>query len=99
MKFSFHPEASQELINAVEYYEGCEPGLGLDFAEEVYAAISRIIAYPKAWSSLSKNTRRCLVNRFPYGVVFQKKGEMIRIIAVANLNRKPGYWKKRENIP
>jgi hypothetical protein len=95
MIFSFHPRAEQELDKAVRYYEECCAGLGLEFAEEVYAAIARIIAYPKAWTRMSKQTRRCLVNRFPFGIVFQVKNSELRIIAVANLNRKPGYWKRR----
>jgi len=95
MKFDFHPDADEELDEAVRYYEGCQPGLGLEFAEEVQAAIGRIIQYPKAWSRLSANTRRCLVNRFPYGVIYQLKSEAIRVIAVAHLHRRPGYWKDR----
>ena len=95
MRFHFHPEAEKEFDEAVGYYENCRPGLGLEFAEEVYATAARISEYPNAWSPMSKNTRRCLVNRFPYGVIFQIKSGMLRIIAVANLHRRPGYWKDR----
>lgn len=95
MKFYFHPEAEAEFDISVKYYEQCQPGLGLEFAEEVYATIGRIIQYPAAWSALSKNSRRCLVNRFPYGVIYQIKSRTLRIIAVAHLNRRPGYWKER----
>ena len=95
MRFYFHPEADEEFDQAVEYYEECQPGLGLDSAEEVYAAIARIAEYPDAWSPVSKNTRRCLVSRFPYGVIFHVRSGMLRIIAVANLHRRPGYWQER----
>lgn len=95
MRYSFHPRADDEFEGAVRYYEGCQPGLGLEFAEEVYAAIGRIAEYPDAWSAMSQNTRRCLMNRFPYGVVFQVKSGMLRIIAVANLHRRPDYWRRR----
>ena len=96
MKFSFHPRAKEELYRAIDYYEQCQPGLGIEFAEEVYATILRVIQYPDAWSALSKNSRRCLVNRFPYGVIYQTKGSRsLRIIALAHLNRRPGYWKER----
>jgi plasmid stabilization system protein ParE len=95
MKFSFHPDAKEELDGAVEYYEQCQTGLGLEFAEEVYAAIARIIQYPDAWSSLSRNSRRCLINRFPYGIIYQIKSRTLRIVAVAHLSRRPGYWKER----
>ena len=95
MRFYFHPEAEAELDKAVEYYEQRQQGLGLEFVEEVYATITRIIQYPNAWSALSKNSRRCLVSRFPYGVIYQIKSHTLRIIAVAHLNRSPSYWKER----
>ena len=80
---------------AVRNYEECKRGLGMEFAEEVYAAIARIIEYPKAWTALSANTRRCLIGRFPYGIVFNIKAGTVRIIAVANLHKRPNYWKGR----
>ena len=95
MRFYFHPDADAEFDKAVEYYEQCQPGLGLEFAEEVYAAIARVIEYPDAWSAMSKNTRRCLINRFPFGLIYQVKTNVLRIIAVDNLHRRPGYWKER----
>ena len=95
MRFYFHPGARAEFDEAVTYYEECQGGLGLDFAEEVYATIARVLEYPDAWTPLSTNTRRCLVNRFPYGVIFQVKSGVLRIIAVANLHRRPNYWKDR----
>ncbi len=66
MTFGFHPEAEIEFIAAVDYYEESQPGLGLDFAREVYAAIKRIIDYPDAWSKATHHTRRCLVNRYHF---------------------------------
>jgi len=95
MNFFFHPKAEQEFDEAVRYYEDCQAGLGIEFAEEVYATIARISQFPDAWSPVSKNTRRCLISRFPYGVIFQIKSGILRIIAVANLHRRPMYWKDR----
>jgi len=96
MKFYFHKEADEELDRAVEYYEQFQQGLGLEFAEEVYATIQRIIRYPEAWSKISRNARRCLMNRFPYGIIYQVKLNAIRIIAVTHLQQRPGYWKERD---
>ena len=95
MRFLFHPQAEMELDDAVDYYESCEPGLGLAFAEEVYSTIRRIMAYPGASHPITGKTRRCLVSRFPYGIIFQVSGDVVRIIAVASLHRRPGYWKER----
>lgn len=96
MRFSFHEEAEAELDQTVGYYEDCLPELGLDFAGEIYAAIDRITQFPKAWSLISRRTRRCLVNRFPFGVIYQVKSNHVRILAVADLRRRPGYWRGRK---
>jgi plasmid stabilization system protein ParE len=96
MRFYFHEEAETELDKAVEYYEDCRRGLGLEFAKEVYATIARITQFPEAGSPMSKNTRRCLVNRFPYGIIYRVKSDHIQVIAVADLRRRPGYWRSRE---
>ena len=38
MNFSFPPEAEKEFNEAINYYEDIRPGLGYDFALEVYSA-------------------------------------------------------------
>jgi hypothetical protein len=95
MKYSFHLEAKEELFGAINYFEECRSGLGLEFSKEVFATIQRIIHFPTAWSKFSENTRRCLTNRFPYGVIYQVIEEEVIIIAIMQLNREPNYWKKR----
>ena len=95
MKYTFHPEAQYELNQAVYFYEDQQSMLGLEFLEEVYSTIQRIIEFPKAFSKQSKNTRKCLTNRFPFAVIYQDKKEEIFIAAIAHLARKPGYWKER----
>lgn len=96
MNYHFHPDAEAELNDTVDHYEGCQEGLGLEFAEEVHSTIRSICRFPYAWAPLSKNTRRCLMKRFPYGIVFQIKGDEIIIVAVMHLSRKLGYWIKRQ---
>jgi len=95
MNFFFHPEAKRELMDAVKYYNECGSGLGYIFMEEVNTTINRIIQFPKSWSELSKNTRRCLTRRFPYCIIYQEIDAGILIIAVMHLKREPGYWKNR----
>lgn len=73
LKFTFHPEARNELSQAVDFYETQQKKLGLEFLDEVYSTIRRIIEYPIAFPELSTNTRKCLTNRFPFGVIYQIK--------------------------
>jgi hypothetical protein len=97
MNFSFHPAARAELIESVAYYQQVRQGLGLEFSREIIRTINRVIMNPFAWSSLSENTRRCLVTRFPFGVIYRVFENKILIVAVTQLNRRPGYWEERVN--
>ena len=95
MRFIFHPDAEIEFEQIVTYYESKQDGLGLELADEVLATIARILDFPQVGSLFSKNTRRCVANRFPYGIIYQIHGDTVRIIAVAHLRRRPGYLGKR----
>lgn len=95
MKYVFHPEAQAEFLAAIEYYEGSEPGLGYDFSIEVHSTIGNILSFPKAWPILEDDIRRCLIRRFPYGIVYSQDGDVIFILAVMHLHRDPDYWKDR----
>jgi len=95
MNYSFHPEAEEEFLKAINYYEGQRESLGLDFAAEVYAAITRAAAHPKAWPAVEGEVRRCLTTRFPYGVLYSQEPNGIFVLAVMHLHRDPDYWKYR----
>jgi plasmid stabilization system protein ParE len=95
MKYEFHSEAETEFFDAIDYYEDCEKGLGYDFAVEVYSAIEKILNFPNAWTILEDEIRRCLIRRFPYGLLYAIDGDRIFILAVMHLHRDPEYWKNR----
>ena len=95
MDFKFHPEAEKELNQAIDYYEETKSHLGLEFASEIYATIHRIIEFPTAWQVMTSKTRRCLTNRFPFGVIYYIKEDCLIIVSIMHLNRKPNYWLNR----
>jgi toxin ParE1/3/4 len=95
VKFVFHPEAVAELFDAIEYYENAEAGLGQDFSLEILSTIQNITNYPLAWPVLIDDVRRCLTNRFPFGVIYDIDGDQVRVLAVMHLRREPHYWGNR----
>ena len=38
MKYAFYPEAENEFLHAIEYYEECKKGPDYEFSQEVYLA-------------------------------------------------------------
>ena len=93
--FGFLEPARIEFEEAINFYNQQRSNLGDDFATEVLNTINRILNHPEAWTKLSRRTRRCQTNRFPYGVIYQIRGDRILVIAVAHLRRKPMYWRDR----
>ncbi|MBI3767490.1 MAG: type II toxin-antitoxin system RelE/ParE family toxin [Deltaproteobacteria bacterium] len=89
--------ASEELIDAVRWYETRGPGLGGEFFDAVAEMLTLIEARPEIGSPSRRDpqTRRVLVPRFPYQVVYRLTPTEIVIVAVAHLKRRPNYWKSR----
>jgi toxin ParE2 len=92
MNVRFLHVAKTELDDAVEYYNRERPGLGYEFVWEVFFAIDRIRQFPRAWQAFQEDTRRCLIRRFPYGVVYLREEDVIVVLAIAHLHRDPDYW-------
>ncbi|MEH1859127.1 MAG: type II toxin-antitoxin system RelE/ParE family toxin [Nostoc sp.] len=95
MAYDFHPDAKQELDNAVAYYDNISREMGDAFVTEVERALNRIEQFPQAWTQLSKNTRRCRIASFPYGIIYAITEQQILIVAVMHLQRQPNYWTNR----
>ena len=95
MTLDFHPEAEAEFIESVASYERAEPTLGEEFSLEVRAAMRNILSYPNAWPVLEGSVRRCLVNRFPYGILYSVEPDRVFVLAMMHLHRRPGYWRDR----
>ena len=70
MKARLLNTAQAELKQAVIWYNMECPGLGYEFADEVDRSIERIKLNPEAWQTVSQQTRRCIMRRFPYGIVY-----------------------------
>jgi plasmid stabilization system protein ParE len=95
MKVSFVEIAALELDDAYRHYENEQTNLGRRFCDEVARAINRIVDHPMAYQAFSTQTRRCLIAKFPYGIVYEysQSGNEILIVAIGHLHRGPrtGY--------
>ena len=91
----YHPAAQQELIDAACYYESCRPGLGERFRREVERIEQRLLGASDPGVNYHHHTVISRLRRFPYGVVFLRQNDALLVLAVAHLDRRPGYWMHR----
>lgn len=98
MKVTFLKLAEAELDDAFEYYESVQNGLGFRFLAEVELSQTRVTSFPISYEKIGEYSRRCLVQKFPYGLIYQyfEDEAEILIVAVAHLHRIPDYWSERE---
>ena len=95
MKIDFLTIAQKELADAVDWYNEQSDGLGNEFLDELDRAIRRAVAYPQSCTEIESGLRRCLIARFPYGLIYSLEEERIIVVAVAHLHRHPRYWAER----
>ena len=77
------------------HYERVREGLGQEFEAGVDAAVQRVKASPQMFRKAWLHYRRCLVERFPYAVIYEDLDEGVHIVAISNLHRHPDHWKSR----
>ncbi|MEK6681494.1 MAG: type II toxin-antitoxin system RelE/ParE family toxin [Nitrospirota bacterium] len=93
------PEAEEDLKEAFSWYEDNRTGLGYDFLLHVDAGINFIKRHPETHPIEYKGTRKHLISRFPYKIIYLVKGEKLIVLAVLHGKRSPELMKKRiDNI-
>jgi toxin ParE1/3/4 len=90
-----HPEAVLEARAAREWYESKSPEAAAAFMAELDMGIDSIRAVPELYPPYLYGTRRYLMRRFPYLIVYRTTSTVVQIAAVAHGRRRPGYWKTR----
>ncbi|MGB6973629.1 MAG: type II toxin-antitoxin system RelE/ParE family toxin [Terracidiphilus sp.] len=92
---SIHPQAEAEAAEAFDWYWAQSPSAALRLNVEL---ASKLRSLPHS-SNLSLpyvyGTRRVLLHRFPYFIVFRELLHETQIIAIAHAKRRPGYWTAR----
>ena len=95
MRIEILSAAEDEFVDAISYYNEQSEGFGYEFAVEIKQTFARILQFPDACFPLSARTRRCRTKRFPYGVIYQVRIDIILIVAIMHMRRHPDSWKNR----
>lgn len=92
----FHPLAADEAQAAERWYRERNEIASGRFQRELDRAIELISERPEAGFPYLSKTRRILLRRFPFFVVYRiRSDDNVQIVAVAHARRRPGYWRER----
>lgn len=90
-----HELALREANLATVWYAERNPTVARTFRDELLAGFSNAAAFPLRYPTYLHGTRRILLRKFPYFVVFFDWQDEVYVVAVAHAKRRPGYWKGR----
>lgn len=89
------PEAERDLEEAFWWYERQRTGLGLEFLLAFDAAVEGMRRLPEVHELVAHRTRKALLRRFPYLLLYTVEAERVLITAVFHGRRDPRVWSDR----
>ncbi len=98
MSAQFRPEARLDALEAKAWYEAQSPGLGLEFARALDAAIASALRMPLTFREIEAGCRRVLLRRFPYSVIYRPEASGILVFAVFHNRQEPSTWLNRVEV-
>jgi plasmid stabilization system protein ParE len=94
-KIVITPTAQKDIQTGKNWYETKQNLLGNEFIDAIESAIKKIQSNPRLFSLIYKGIRRAMVKRFPFGIYYFLKDDIINIFAVIHFSRNPKIWKQR----
>ena len=90
-KLIISEETELDIEDAFEWYRIRNPQLGSEFVRAIDTAISRIGNNPFAYPKIQRQSRRILLHRFPYSLLYtiNEEENLISIIGCFHSKRDP----------
>ena len=89
------PDAVQDLREAEAWYWQRSQRAADGFLVEVGRGFALIREAPDRWPVYRASTRRFVLERYPFTIVYRVEDDTVYVIAVAHAKRRPGYWRRR----
>ena len=98
-RLKFSGRAVREVGEAYEWYEAQSEGLGSEFELAFELQLKRLEQVPLLYTEVLPGVRRTLLPRFPYGVFFVVRKDLVHILAVIHTARNPKRWPAKRATP
>ena len=89
------PVALADMEQAADWYGERAASLRLSFLADLERRIDQILEFPEAAPIYRGTMRRILFAKFPHGIFYVIRGDIIKILAVLHLKQRPDALKRR----
>lgn len=93
-RLKFSARALREIGEAQTWYELQNPGLGDEFVAALELQLKRLEQAPLLYAEAIPDVRRALLPRFPYGLFYTVRSDLIHVLAVLHDVRSTKLWPK-----
>jgi plasmid stabilization system protein ParE len=95
MQLIFTPAARSEIIEAQDWYETQQAGLGVRFRANLDIVVNRLTENPHQFPVLFQDVHRARLRTFPYSLFFRLETDRLVVIACFHGSRDPQRWQQR----
>ena len=93
-RLKFSSRVLREIGEAQEWYELQSPGLGEEFIAAMELQLKRLEQAPLLYAEVIPSVRRAFLPRFPYGLFYAVRANLVHVLAVLHDARNPKHWPK-----
>ncbi len=93
-RLKFSARALREIGEARTWYETQSSGLGEEFVAAIALQLKRLEQAPLLYAEVIPKVHRALLPRFPYGLFYVVRQDLIYVLAVLHDARNPSQWPK-----
>lgn len=94
-RLKFSTRALRKTGETQEWYASQSPGLGEEFIAEMELQLKRLEQAPLLYAEVISHIRRTLLPRFPYGLFYAVRGDLVHVLVVLHDARNPSRWPKQ----
>lgn len=93
-KISIDPDARIDIIEAIDWYNDKQQGLGFRFYKQTKTALNNIQKNPLGYAIRYKTIHTAIINKSPYLIhyVVDQDLRIIKVLAIICMYRNPETW-------
>lgn len=92
MQLNLTEEAKKDYQEAKKWYDEIDPELGDYFESVIEGALHRMIENPVRNQIISGDTRKAVVQKFPFNLFYIISDKSIVVTAILHQRRNPKHW-------